>query len=112
MYEIYLHLAVGMAFSLRYTNYGTLGWPLGGYRYSPSQPPTRLPIPRVHPPTPGTLRPGCPACYRGPNDAVGLKSVEQLTLDGQISDIRGITEVYNLRIARNPNDHNLIPGTD
>ena len=46
------------------------------------------------------------------NSAVGLKSVDQLTLDGQISDIRGMTEVYNLRITENPNDHKSIPGTD
>ena len=32
----------------------------------------------------------------GLNSAVGLKSVEQLTLDGHFSDIRTITEVYNL----------------
>ena len=43
---------------------------------------------------------------------VGLKTVDQLTLDTQISDIRGITEGYNLGIAGNPNDHNLIPGTE
>ena len=43
---------------------------------------------------------------------VGLESVDQLTLDAQISDIKGMTEVYNLRIAGNPNDHNLIPGTE
>ena len=43
--------------------------------------------------------------------AVGLKSVDQLTLYASISDIRGITEGYNLRIAGNPNDQFFIPGT-
>ena len=42
--------------------------------------------------------------------AVGLISVAQLTLDAQIWDIRGITEVYNLVKTGNPNDHNDIPG--
>ena len=43
---------------------------------------------------------------------VGLISVEQLTLDAQISDIRGMTEVYNLVRIRNPDDHFSISGTD
>ena len=33
---------------------------------------------------------------RGANSAVGLKSVDQLTLGLRFSDIRGMTEVYNL----------------
>ena len=43
---------------------------------------------------------------------VGLRSVDQLTLDAHISGFRGITEGYNLVIAGNPNDHFLIPGTE
>ena len=39
------------------------------------------------------------------NMAVGLRSVHQLSLYYQISDIRGMTEVYNVAIAGNPNDH-------
>ena len=51
-----------------------------------------------------------PACYtpgtpRGhhmwDNQAMGLKSVEQLSLSAQISETEGMTEVYNLlRIGR------------
>ena len=84
------------------------GWV--GTRYStlPAHPhPT---LPRVHP---------SPYPYRctdvgvrteQPEVVVGLKSVAQLTLDSQISGFQGITEVYNLRIADNPNDHFFIPG--
>ena len=43
---------------------------------------------------------------------VGLKSVRQLTLDAHFSDIQGMTEVYNLLNAGNPDDQNLIPGTE
>ena len=41
---------------------------------------------------------------------MGLKSVEQLTLDGLFSGFRGITEVYNLVELGNPDDHYVIPG--
>ena len=41
---------------------------------------------------------------------VGLKSVDQLPLYLYFSGFQGITEVYNLALAGNPNDHNLIPG--
>ena len=44
--------------------------------------------------------------------AVGLISVQQLTLVVHFSDIRGITELYNLAVAGNPNDQNVIPGND
>ena len=44
--------------------------------------------------------------------AVGLISVGQLTLDHEISGFRGITEVYNVTKAGNPNDHFTIPGND
>ena len=46
------------------------------------------------------------------NMAVGLISVDQLSLDARFSDIRGITEVYNLLILGNPNDHLFIVGND
>ena len=42
---------------------------------------------------------------------VGLISVRQLSLDDQISGFQGITELYNLLVAGNPNDHFVIPGT-
>ena len=46
------------------------------------------------------------------NSAVGLKSVEQLTLSAEISGFQGLTEVYNLSVAGNPDDHFFIPGND
>ena len=45
------------------------------------------------------------------NMAVGLRSVDQLTLSAQIWENRGMTEVYNLATAGNADDHKLIPGT-
>ena len=42
--------------------------------------------------------------------AVGLKSVAQLTLSTQISGLQGFTEVYNLAVAGNADDHFFIPG--
>ena len=57
-------------------------------------------LPATH--TPGTPLP-YPAVYRAPHrpgteqkEAVGLRSVAQLTLRSFISDLRVITEVYNL----------------
>ena len=46
------------------------------------------------------------------NMAVGLKSVDQLTLGAWISENQGITEVYNLVIAGRIINHFPIPGTD
>ena len=43
--------------------------------------------------------------YTRLNMVVGLNLVGQLTLDAQISDITGMTEVYNLAVAGIPNDH-------
>ena len=40
---------------------------------------------------------------------VGLRSVDQLCLYAQISGFQGITEVYNLGYAGNPDDHKCIP---
>ena len=48
----------------------------------------------------------------GLNSAVGLRSVEQLSLSAQISGSKGITEVYNLATAGIPDDHKCIPGFD
>ena len=69
---------------------------LGGYRYS-----THPALP--HPHHPGyTPSPAVTAVHvpgmlsRGQYMVVGLISVEQLTLDPVFSDIRGITEGYNL----------------
>ena len=41
----------------------------------------------------------------GVNMVVGLKSVAQLLLSAQISGFLGMTEVYNVTVAGNPNDH-------
>ena len=41
----------------------------------------------------------------GVNMVVGLKSVAQVSLADHISDIRGITEVYNLAVAGRINNH-------
>ena len=46
------------------------------------------------------------------NSAVGLRSVEQLSLVAHISGFQGITEGYNAIIAGNPNDHNVILGKE
>ena len=64
-----------------------------------------LPTPPRYP-TPGTPLPpplhltsrlhGCTGTSAEHNMVVGLKSVGQLTLSPEISDIRGMTEVYNL----------------
>ena len=43
--------------------------------------------------------------------AVGLKSVDQLSLGARFSGLRGITEVYNVIKAGNPNDQKYIPST-
>ena len=41
---------------------------------------------------------------------VGLISVAQLTLSAEISETGTITEVYNLAVAGNADDHFPIPG--
>ena len=46
------------------------------------------------------------------NSAVGLKSVRQLTLGAHISDITGMTEVYNLVETGRINNHCYIPGNE
>ena len=46
------------------------------------------------------------------NIAVGLESVDQLSLVAHFSGFHGITEVYNLVKAGKSNDHKCIPGTD
>ena len=76
-----------------------------GYRYSTLPVPTQPALPRVHPP-PTRTPPRTHAAPAVVSEAgVGLKSVAQLSLSARIWDIRGITEVYNLRNVENPNDH-------
>ena len=78
---------------------------------------TGIALPGTHPlPTPGTpplhhgpvLHPPSVQC-RGLNIAVGLISVEQLSLDTHFSDIQGMTEVYNLLRIGRINNHYVIP---
>ena len=81
---------------------------------------TGIALPTTHPSrtTPGTPPPPVPhrtVMVRSEvswDHAVGLISVDQLSLYLYISDIRGITEVYNVVTAGNPNDHYVIPGTE
>ena len=85
---------------------------LGGARVVPLQhPPSH---PSSHHPGYTPLAPGMAArwLHAGAarrNSAVGLKSVDQLSLRLYISGFLGMTEVYNLSVAGNPNDHKLIP---
>ena len=44
--------------------------------------------------------------------AVGLKSVDQLSLDELFSGFQGMTEVYNLSEIGRINNHYYIPGFD
>ena len=88
---------------------------MGGTRYSTLPDPPRPHHPGYTSPTASwpAARPAC--CTRTAarlKQAVGLKSVDQLTLSTKISGFRGMTEVYNLRVAGNPNNHFLITGTD
>ena len=79
--------------------------PPSTHRYTP---------PRVHPSPPhahGRTRTRTARSWTQSNMVVGLRSVDQLSLDTHFSDIEGITEVYNLTNVGNPNDHNVISGT-
>ena len=49
---------------------------------------------------------------RGLNMVMGLRSVDQLSLDARFSGSQGMTEVYNLSIAGIINNHLLIPGNE
>ena len=69
--------------------------------------------------TPGTPPPTTVTAVHGPgmqspelNMPVGLISVRQLSLYALFSGFQGFTEGYNLAVAGNPNDQNVIPGTD
>ena len=81
---------------------------------------TGIALPGTHRlyPTPGTprtplpTREWLPGMSQWSNVAVGLISVDQLTLSHQISGFRGMTEGYNLIKAGNPNDHKCISGND
>ena len=64
-------------------------------RYSPPGPPLDLPTPGTPSPTVLASQRRA-AVYGRVNEVVGLKSVAQLTSEALFSDLRGITEVYNL----------------
>ena len=81
---------------------------------------TGIALPPTHrPPHPGYTPPAsrcyvcCSAGHAGQvKVVVGLRSVDQLTLDDEISGFRGITEGYNLSGIGRINNHYAIPGTD
>ena len=95
--------------------YGTLGWLVGSTRYSPPGTLPAIPHPGYTPAPPAVRHrytecsPQCPA---GLKEAVGLKSVDQLSLCTLFSGFEGMTEVYNLSTAGIPNDHFSIPGNE
>ena len=83
--------------------------------------PATHPVPTpVHPsPYPGYTSRYCPApsaavpgSSRWLNKAVGLKSVDQLSLSVRISGSGGMTEVYNLSEIGRINNHKGIPGNE
>ena len=104
-----LHLAVGRALSLEYVKYGYWEGAVGSTRYSPSRHPPSYP-PRVHPRWSPRTELSCTGLSASHNMVVGLISVHQLSLCLHFSGFQGITEVYNLCTAGNPNNHFHIPG--
>ena len=69
---------------------------LVGYRYSPPSPPSHYPYPGYTPPLHCRTGDCCTPGMSQYEEAVGLISVAQLTLRPVFSEIRVITEVYNL----------------
>ena len=106
-----LHLAVGRALSLEYVKYGVREGPRVGTGIAPPSHPL-VPIPRVHPSPYPAVQCREHGAVQRLNSAVGLKSVAQLSLYSRFSGFLGITEVYNLAYAGNPNDHFFISGND
>ena len=85
------------------------------YRYSPPRYPPSTPLPRVHPSPTERALPAWSGRTGGAgqtNTCRGLISVDQLSLRLDFSGFQGITEVYNLVVAGNPNDHLYIPGKE
>ena len=94
--------------------YGSWEQWLGSTRYSPPGPTLAIPHPGYTPALPAVRHryTECsPRTVSGANSAVGLKSVDQLSSYVLFSGFEGMTEVYNLTTAGNPNDHFVIPGT-
>ena len=80
--------------------------PVHPSRYPPS------PHPGYTPTVPGMATGACSGSAARPKEVVGLISVAQLTLRALFSGFRVMTEVYNLVVAGNPDDHFLIPGNE
>ena len=80
----------------------------------PSTHPGTHPVPHPGYTSDSTARPAgpVPVVSGRSNYAVGLKSVAQLSLSTRFSGFQGITEVYNLVTAGNPDDHSFIPGNE
>ena len=105
---------MGRALGLNMTKYGSregTGWVPGSTPLPATPVPTTPGTPSRWPEVRTRWLHHAAGPYHQCNIAVGLKSVDQLSLDLQISGFRGITEVYNLAVVRDPNDHNVIPGT-
>ena len=90
---------MGRALSLKYTKYGVLGGSLvvPGIALPATHP--GPPHPGYTPATPSSAAPSATRVHGGAgrlNMVVGLKSVQQLSLSARFSDIRGMTEDYNL----------------
>ena len=90
-----------------------------GYRYSPPGYPPGIPTRPPTTPYPGYTSPRhARVLVHHPvravvyEEAVGLKSVAQLTLDAVISGFQGMTEVYNLVNVGRINNHYDISGND
>ena len=90
---------MGRACILEYVKYRVLGWyGLGtGIALPTTHPaPTLIPHPRYTPAMPVVYVSGTARLYIWDNQAVGLISVDQLSLSACFSRFLGMTEVYNL----------------
>ena len=102
---------MGRALRLDIAKYGSWdGWAWGTGIALPGTHPARTLIPHPGYTPPATPVPAAPADVHVPdlNTAVGLISVDQLSLSGRISGFQGMTEVYNLSDIGRINNHSLI----
>ena len=94
-------MAVGRPFNLKYTKYGVLGGLGLGTGIAPLPAPPSSHHPGYTLPAPLLMHAVTQRSVHRAKVVVGLISVDQLTLRLRISDIEGMTEVYNLlRIGR------------
>ena len=92
-----------------------LGGYLGSTRYSTLPDPPSCTTPGTPLPDPHAEHEDWDGSARGAarrNSAVGLISVDQLSLSAHFSDIRELTEVYNLSEIGRINNHSFIPGNN